>query len=68
MKTADASSDLIGNKIADAVAKSYAVAQLYNEDKIIGMVLRSNPEIALQRDEKPIAIPRERYISLEKRQ
>ena len=68
MKTADASGDLIGNKIADAVAKSYAVAPLYNEDKIIGMVLRSNPEIALQRDEKPIATPRERYVSLEKRQ
>ena len=52
-KTVEATDDLIGNKIAD---------------KITSTVSRSNPHIASQTDEKLIEIPKERYISLEKRQ
>ena len=35
-KAAEVTGDLTGNKIADIVATFYALAKLYNGDKIIG--------------------------------
>ena len=61
-KTAEATGDLIGNKTADVVANSY-------NDKIIEVSKNSQPNnseaVTNENDEQ---IPKERYISPEKRQ
>ena len=61
-KTAEATGDLIGNKTADLVANSY-------NDKIIEVSKNSQPNnseaVTNENDEQ---IPKERYISPEKRQ
>ena len=46
----EATSDLIGSKIADVVAKSYAVAKSYNDNS---NKITSNPETASQTEEIP---------------
>ena len=57
-KAADAACNLIGNKTADAVAESYAVAKSYDSDKI-AETLRTVPSKQNSEFEKSIEIPRE---------
>ena len=56
-KTAEATGDLIGNKISDAVAKSH--------DGKITKVSKNSPQNSLENDKET---SKERYISREKRQ
>ena len=57
-KAAEAACNLIGNKTADAVAESYALAKSYDNDKI-AETLRTVPSKQNSEFEKSIEIPRE---------
>ena len=56
LKTAEATGDLIGNKINDVVAKSL------EKNKITSTALQSNSDPATQTKKRPIKIPKTRYI------
>ena len=60
-KTAKATGDLIGNKIADKIRSiSKSLKEFHS--------LKASKEFHSKTDENEIEIPKERYISLEKRQ
>ena len=61
-KTAETTGDLIGNKIADVVAKLYDG----KITKVLKNLQQNNSETVINEYDKQI--PKERYISLEKRQ
>ena len=56
LKTAEATGDLIGNKINDVVAKSL------EKNKITSTALQSNSDPASQTKKRSIKIPKTRYI------